>query len=144
MKTKLYIMILIGVIGVLSSISSYAQTTTAHCYAAVQIVDPNYNGTSDYYYVSIRLETNYPSVSSWCTPIGPVYSLSPVSFSNIIFTNIPYPNPVSKDYYSIGALVSKNGGTPLYYNSSVAAATVINDGNTQFDPISNPIEVKIP
>lgn len=136
---------MVGFIMAFSTNSLRAQTTTAHCYANVQIVDPNNNPLTDYYYVSIRIETKYPSVSGWSNPVGPINSITnPISFANILFYSVPYPTPVSRDYFSIGAIVSKNGGTPLYYHSSIATPTVINAYNTQYDANDNPLEVKIP
>jgi hypothetical protein len=89
------------------------------------------------------LETNYPSVTTWHY-IGQYYNLNIISFSNVNVGSVPHPNPISKDYYSIGVVVAKNGGSPIYYNSSVASVTPIDAYNTRFDPITNPIEVKIP
>lgn len=144
MRAKAIIMIIAGIILAFSANSLKAQTTTAHCYANVQIVDPGYM-SGDYYYISIRIETKYPSVSGWSTPVGPITSLAnPVQFTNVVFSSVPYPTPVSRDYFSIGAIVSKNGGTPLYYHSSIATPTVIDAYNTRFDANDNPIEVKIP
>lgn len=144
MKAKVFFMIMIGFIMTFSSISLKGETTTAHCNATVQIIDPSFNPLSDFYYISIRIETNYPSESAWSPVIGPVTNLNPVNFMSIVFDNVPYPIPVPLDYFTIGVLVSKNGGTPYYYNSSIATPTVLYYGHTQFDPISNPIEVKIP
>jgi len=129
-----------------TQISTQAQTTIGHLYGSVRVVDPSWS--SGYYYiVAVRLESEYPSQTSWHPIVTYIYNPSnDLPFSDINVGSVPYPDPVYLGYYSIGVLVYKYNSSNQFiessYNSSYAGITVITDGHTRFDPANNPISVK--
>ena len=136
---KKFLILILPLLFVASALK--AQTTTGHCYGEYYIDDPSYS-FGDYYDVTLVLITGYPSQHQTSLPTQYVQGQN-VSFSNIIFTNVPYPRPVPPGYYSFYIIIYKNGTTGPYSNSSYATPSVINDGNTRFDAITDPIVVVI-
>ena len=131
------VFVTISLLALISNLQS--QTINPDCTGYLKIIDDNPQ-PGDYYEIIIRVETTTPSASNW-EYIGQFfYSTSDQYFGPTTVYNVPKPNPLPQNFYTIRLFARKyNGGSELGDSNNSSLATL--DANDDLSA-NNTIELK--